>query len=465
MTAQFGESISSAVDYARANEGSFIEQFKEVLRIPSIGADPAYREGVRQTADWLVDEMSRLGFSNCQTLPSQGHPVAYGEWLKAGDDKPTVLVYAHYDVQPVVPLELWESPPFEPEIRDGKLYARGVIDNKCGAFINLKVFESILETTGSLPVNIKVFFEGEEESGSPSMEALIAQHRDLLAADLLICSDGGNLPDQPKCLASTRGIVTGEVTVRGPKRDLHSGSYGGFVHNPGHLVGKIIAAFHDDQGRIQLPGYYDDVKDLTPVMREQLRQSEPVLLPNFKERSGVNEFWGVPEYSIMERATGRPTLDVNGITCGYQGEGGMTIIPAQASFKVSMRLVADQDPAEMARKLEEFVMSFACPSLDIEVEVFAKGWAAELLQEGPEIEALQKAFRTTWGQEAMLDREGGTVPILGMFYRELGMPMIQFGYGVGDNGHAPNEYFDLDFFTKGIETGIHFYHYLAEDRT
>jgi acetylornithine deacetylase/succinyl-diaminopimelate desuccinylase-like protein len=381
--------------------------------------------------------------------------------LEAGEDKPTLLVYAHYDTQPVDPLDLWDSPPFEPVVRDGKLYARGVIDNKCGAYINLKAFESMLETAGRLPVNVKCFFEGEEESGSPSMAAFIARHRDTLAADLFILSDGGSLADQPKCLTSTRGHLSAEVKVIGPKRDLHSGSYGGFVHNPAHLVGKIVAAFHDEDGRIQIPGFYDDVRPATPAVLAQLEAVAPVMIPHFEEQSGVKAFWGVPEYGILERGTAQPTLDVNGLYGGYQGPGGKTIILASAGFKVSCRLVADQDPEDIARKLKDFVLSFACPTLDIEVEIQGGSWAAELLHDGPEIEVLQKAYRATWGQEAMLYREGGSVPVLGMFHRELGMPMIQVAYGVGDNGHAPNEYMTLEFFPRGIELAIHFYEYLG----
>jgi acetylornithine deacetylase/succinyl-diaminopimelate desuccinylase-like protein len=462
MTENTERTIEHAIGYARQNELAFLEGFQELLRIPSVSADPAYKGDVQRAAEWLVGEMDRIGLKNCQALPSAGHPVAYGEWLEAGDDRPTLLVYAHYDVQPVDPLDRWDSPPFEPAVRDGNLYARGVIDNKCGAYINLKAFESFLETAGRLPVNVKLFFEGEEESGSPSMGAFIARHRDLLAADLLILSDGGSLPDQPKCLTSTRGIVDGEVTVSGPKRDLHSGTYGGFVHNPVHLVAQIIAAFHDEEGRVQIPGFYEAVLPAGPAVQEQLKAMEPVLLPEYESKSGVKAFWGIPEYEVLERGTAQPTLDVNGIYGGYQGVGGMTIIPASAGFKVSMRLVADQDPDNVSGRFEEFVRSFACPSLDVEVRMDPGSWPAELLHEGPEIDVLQRAYRATWGQEALLYREGGSVPVLGMFHRELGMPMMQLAFGVGDNGHAPNEYLRLEYFPRGIDLAIHFYQYLGD---
>jgi acetylornithine deacetylase/succinyl-diaminopimelate desuccinylase-like protein len=462
MSAPTELKIQKAVAHAHDNCERYLKGFSDLLRIPSVSTDPAYAEEVGRAAGWLVAEMERIGLANCQAMPSDGHPVVYGEWLEAGDDCPTVMVYAHYDVQPVGPLELWASPPFEPTVREGKLFARGAIDDKCGAYINLKAFESMFETSGSLPLNIKVFFEGEEEAASPTTGAFIAQNRDLLGADLLLVSDGGSWPDQPLCATSARGIVAGEVLVTGPKRDLHSGSYGGFVHNPTHLVAEIIAAFHDAEGRIQIPGYYDDVRPVEPVIAEQLRTLESVAIPKYRAASGVRAFWGVPKFSILERGTVQPTLDVNGIYGGYQGEGGMTIIPARAGFKVSMRTVADQDSDDIAAKFRDFVMSFTRPTLDISVQVQDRSWPAGLLHQGPEVEALQRAYLATWGKEALLFRHGGSIPVLGIFQRELDIPLLDFGLGVGDNGHAPNEYMDLDYFLRGVDTAIHLYHYLAD---
>ncbi len=463
MTGQ-KETIQHAVAYAQENYGVFLEDFKQLLRIPSISTNPAYTGDVLRAAEWLVAEMTRIGLRNAQVLPSEGHPVAYGEWLEAGPDQPTLLVYAHYDVQPFGPIELWESPPFEPAIRDDKLYARGVIDDKAGAYINLKALEAMLGSAGELPVNVKVFFEGEEEAGSPSMGAFIAEHRELLAADLLLVSDGGPLPDQPLCATSTRGIVAGDVIITGPRRDLHSGSFGGIVHNPAHMVGKIIAAFHNDEGRIQIPGYYDDVRQGSPSVLEQLKAWEPIAIPSFQAKSGVAEFWGVPEFSVLERATMQPTLDVTGVYGGYTDEGQMTIIPAMAGLKASMRIVPDQAPDDIARKFRDFVMSFECPTLEIRVEIVDRSKPAELLSEGPALAALQRAYEATWGQRAVLFRHGGSIPVLGMLHSELGIPMLDFGLGVGDNGHAPNEYLLLDHFGLGIERAVHLYHYLGESR-
>jgi len=335
-------SIEQSTTYAHENSSRYLGQFKELLRIPSISTDPAHKTDVNRAADWIVSEMHRIGLHNAQVIPTAGHPVVYGEWLQAGANSPTILFYAHYDVQPVEPLELWESPPFEPAIRGDKLYARGVIDNKCGVMVNLQAIESILESTGKLPVNLKFIFEGEEESGSPSMEPFVKAHKDLLSADLLVSSDGGSYDkDLPKVFSSLRGLVTAEVGITGPIGDLHSGSYGGVVHNPAHMAARIIAAAHDDLGRIQVPGFYDDVRPLSTAQLEDLKQQEVYILDQARQETGLDVFWGVPDYTFLERQTAQPTLDVNGLYSGYQGPGSKTIIPSKAGFKVSMRLVAD----------------------------------------------------------------------------------------------------------------------------
>lgn len=456
------ELIRQVVEHAHANHDAYLEKFKEFLRIPSISADTEYKPEVQRAADWIVAELKQLGFKKCAAMPSQQHPVVYGEWLEAGDDKPTALVYAHYDVQPVDPVELWESPPFEPEIRDGKLYARGVIDDKCGVCIHLKTFESILATEGTLPVNVKVFFEGGEESASPGMETFIKSHKDLFAADFMLVSDGGNPPDQPINPYSTRGIVGAEVTATGPQYDVHSGSLGGAVHNPVHLVAKIIASFHDDHGHILIPGFYDNVVGFTDEEREYFSSDETDRIEEMKESYGDFRIWGEPGYSYDERRTARPTLDINGISGGYQGEGGKTIIPAKASFKVSIRIAAEQDPNDIAQAFVDHVMSFTCDTADIEVKITSKNWPALMMYDAPEVAVVNRAYTTVWGKPAKMTRMGGSIPVLGFFQRELGIPMTSLGFGTGGNGHAPNEYMRLEYFQKGIDTAIHFYYYLAE---
>ena len=454
--------LKASTDYASAHSDEFIEQYKELLRIPSIGADPACHADVLRAAEWIVTEMERLGIENCKIMKTAGQPAVYGDWLHAGDDAPTLLLYAHYDVQPVDPLDLWVAPPFEPDIREGKLYARGVIDDKSGVFLHLKAFESVMASTGSMPVNAKFIFEGEEESGSPTMEPFIEAQKELLAADVAVISDGGSADEYPEMMASVRGIVTGEVHISGSQRDLHSGSYGGVVHNPTHMVGKIVAALHDGEGRIQIPGFYDAVIPVSEAQQALIEVNETHAIEKAHEVTGLDKFWGVPGYSYLERATAQPTCDVNGIYGGYQGPGAKTVLPAEAGFKVSMRLVNDQNPNDIAEKFLAFINSFACDTLKIKAKIYSVSWPAETVISGPITQAAQQAYNDTWGKEPKLERAGGSVPIIGMFQHVLGVPTVSLGLGHGSNAHSPNEYFDLDYFDKNINTAIHFYFNMAK---
>ncbi len=454
--------LNKSTAYANAHTETFIEQYKDFLRIPSIGTDSAYRADVQRAAEWIVAEMQRLGIEHCQVMPTEGQPAVYGDWLHAGEQAPTVLLYAHYDVQPVDPLDLWVTPPFTPDIREGKLYARGVIDDKAGVFLHLKAVESVMAATGGLPINVKFIFEGEEESGSPTMEPFIHAHKDLLAADVAVISDGGSSEEYPTMMAALRGIVAGEVRVQGAKRDLHSGSYGGVVHNPTHMVGKIVAALHDAEGRIQIPGFYDAVSPISAAQQALIDTAEARAITRAKEETGLEKFWGVPGYSYLERATAQPTCDVNGIYGGYQGQGTKTVLPAQAGFKVSMRLVNDQDPADIAEKFVAFVKSFTCETLNIEVDIYSRAWPAETVITSPIAQAVIDAYTATWGHAPKILRAGGSVPIVGMFQHVLNVPVTTMGLSHGSNGHAPNEYYDLDYFDKNINTAIHFYFNIAK---
>ncbi len=448
--------LQASLAYAHDHVESFIEQYKALLRIPSIGADPAYRDDVRRAAEWIVAEMERLGIENAQILETKGQPAVYGDWLHAGRDAPTVLLYAHYDVQPVDPLDLWITPPFAPDLREGKLFARGVIDDKSGVFVHLKAFESVMSANGRLPVNVKFIFEGEEESGSPTMEAFIEAHSALLAADVAVISDGGSSDDTPRMMASVRGIVTAEVNIHGPARDLHSGSFGGVVHNPTHMVGKIVGSLHDDEGRIQIPGFYDEVVPVSDAQQALIKANEANAIAQAREETGLETFWGVPDYTFGERATARPTCDVNGIYGGYQGRGAKTVLPAEAGFKVSMRLVDNQDPTDIAKKFTAFVSSFACDTLQLDVEVLSSSWPAETLISGPIARAVIEAYTTTWGKAPRMERGGGSVPIIGMFQHVLGIPVVSMGLAQGSNAHAPNEFYDLAYFGPNVDTAIHF---------
>lgn len=455
-------SVEQAVAHAHAQRETYLTGFKELLSIQSVCTDLAYKAELERCAAWIVAEMTRIGLKNCHTMPTDGHPVIYGEWLDAGPDQPTVLVYAHYDVQPIDPIELWETPPFEPTLRDGKLYARGAIDDKCGVWANLKALESIFAVDGKLPINLKIFFEGEEEMGSPNMQPFVAANKDLLQADVFLMCDGGFDPQMPTMGYALRGIVGAEVTISGPDHDLHSGAYGGAVHNPLHMASKIASSFHDETGRVAIPGYYDAVRPVEEKERILLEETWKVIGAKVEAGAGVQHFWGEQVAPLPVRISALPTLDINGIWGGYQGQGMKTIIPAKAGFKVTMRIVPDQQPDEIAQMFKDYVMSFACDTLDIEVAIHQAGWHFTMEFDGPAVEAIQRAFESTLGKRALMLRVGASAPIGGMFQHELGIPMSNLGFGSGNNAHSPNEYINLDDFFLGVDTAIHVYYNLAE---
>lgn len=454
--------IQQAIDHARANMETYKAGFNELLRIPSISTDPKYRPEIERCADWIVAEMDRIGFKNNRKIQTDGQPVVYGEWLEAGDDKPTLLVYAHYDVQPIDPIELWDSDPFEPTLRDGKLYARGVVDDKCGVWINLKAFETMFETDGKLPCNVKIFFEGEEECGSPNMEPFVKHNKDLLSADAMILCDGGFSSENPNMMYSARGIVAAQVIVTGPNKDLHSGVYGGTIHNPLHHVAKIIASFHDEDGRIAIKGFYDSVAKLSDSAYQAMLDVWEETKGEFKKGAGRDQYWGEKVAPTAERASALPTLDINGMWGGYQDSGVKTIIPSKAGFKVTMRTVADMHPSDVAKMFTDHVMGFAVDTVDIEVKILVEAHPFTMQFEGPLIDAAQEANVAILGKPAIMSRSGGSVPIGGMFQNELGMEILGYGYGSGDNIHSPNEYMNYEDFPIALETAIHFFYTVAD---
>lgn len=453
------DTIQNAIDYLQETRDKMMEDYKELLRFPSISADPAYASDVQACADWIVGQLREIGFVNCEAISTAGHPVVYGEWLNAGADKPTILVYAHYDVQPVDPLPLWHSEPFDAVIRDGTMVARGATDNKAGVWGNLKAFEAMLKANGTLPVNIKIMFEGEEESGSPSIEAFVEANKDRLQADVLLNCDGEFAPDEPRIYYAGRGIVSAEVRVRGPKADIHSGLYGGLVQNPLHVAGKIIGSFHDEAGRVQLPGYYDDLREVSAS--EKARITAGFRDDSLKDGAGVSAFWGDSIAPAAERATVYPTLDVNGMWGGYQGAGNKTIIPAEAGFKITMRIAPDQDPRVVSQILKSYVESFATETVEVECGIGEEAWYFQLETQGAWLDAVQSALETTVGQRGQLVRTGGSIPILGVFNREIGLPITAFAYGDGDNIHSPNEYLEIDSFFTALEAAVRVYHNLG----
>ncbi|MBK8021098.1 MAG: dipeptidase [Chloroflexi bacterium] len=454
-------SAQQAIEHARAHRDSTMAGFVEMLRIPSVSTDPTYKAEVQRCAEWTAAEMSRIGFKNCRVIPTDGHPVVYGDWLEAGSDKPTVLIYAHYAVQPVDPLDLWVTPPFEPTMREGRLYARGSEDDKAGVWANLKALESILAVDGKLPVNVKLFFEGEEESGSPNMAPFVAANKELLQADLFLLCDGEFERNLPTITYSGRGIAGVEVVINGPDHDLHSGVYGGVVENPLHVAGRIIGSFHDAQGRIAIPGFYDAVQALGDGELTTLKDTWTRTSGQYNKNAGTGHFWGDSVAPVPVRATALPTLEVNGMWGGYQGPGMKTVLPSQAGFKVTMRLVSDQDPAEIAALFKDYVMGFASETAHIDVKVVVQGHPFRGEFEGPGVEAVQQALESVLGKRALLERSGGSIPIAGMFQRELGIPMTHLGLGPGGNIHSPNEYVIIEDFYAAIDTAIHLYYNLA----
>ncbi len=454
--------IETAVSHAKTHYDQFLTQFLEFLRFPTISNLPEHTGDILRAANWLVEDMRRLGLEHVQLLETDGSPIVYGDWLHAGPHAHTVLLYGHYDVQPVNPLELWDSPPFEPTIRDGKVFARGASDNKGQMFSQLKALESILAVNGRLPLNVKVCFDGEEELGSPNMPAFVSRHKELLSADSILVSDGAMVSTkQPVIDYALRGIVSAEIIVRGPKRDLHSGSYGGSVHNPIQALSEILAGLHDEYGWIQIPGFYDRVRSLSVAERDLLR-AVPYNQKQWKQETGAPSPWGEPDYTLLERMTARPTFEMNGIWGGFQGEGDKTIIPAEAGAKISMRLVADQDADEIAELLTSYISNIAPETVHVSVKVIAGANAAVTPFDSMEIAAAMRAYTLGWGAEPVRSRAGGSLPIVATFQQELGAPFVLMPFGLDDNRHSPNEHYLLDHFIRGITTAIHYCHYLAE---
>ena len=455
--------VSAAIDQARRNRAEILDGFKALLAFPSISQDAACQDQLEACAEWIVAQMRRIGLENCRALPTAGHPIVYADWLHAGGDKPTILIYAHYDVQPVGDEALWRTAPFEPTVVDGRLVARGTVDDKCGIWVNLAAIEAIMRAAGNLPLNIKLFFEGEEELGSRNTGSFVAESKALLAADALIICDGPFSPRQPVVGIAVRGAISGEVRVKGPQHDLHSGRYGGAVQNPIHVLASIIDSFHDADGRARIAGFYDGIQPLSEDARRDLEKLWQTIGPPLEAGAGINAFWGDAMGSFAERATALPTLDVGGIFGGYAGEGNRAIIPAEAGFKVTIRTVAGQDSELIWKRFCQHLRDFETPSVDIDVTLLGIAHPFLMAEDGREARALQSALRAALGVEAMLMRHGGSLPIGGLLQRELDLPVTMFGFGAGDHSHAPNEYIVVEDFYLAIEVAIHLLYALAAE--
>lgn len=456
----------AVINYVQSHHDEYLAGFQELLRLRSVSTDPVHHQDVIDCAQWIVREATRIGLKNAEALPTDGHPVVYAEYLEAGEDQPTILFYAHYDVQPPDPLELWQSPPFEPTVHDGKLFARGSADNKAGVFVTLKAFEAYFSTLGRLPVNVKVIFEGEEESGSPSIERFLSQNKERLIADYLIVNDGTNAPDQPIVPAGVRGIISGEVKVQGPKQDLHSGSYGGWVQNPLHMVSRIIASFHDATGRVAIPHFYDGVDPLNDEEKNLLSRAvmNGAFMDEMIEESGVKSYWAEAVAPLGERMWAQPCIDVNGMQGGYQGIGTKTIIPAEASFKFSARLAPGQEPGHIQNIIDEHIKGFEDEWTKISITFESNARAVKSIPTGKAADAIKRAFVISWGKEPLIYPEGGSVPLLGIFDRDFdNMPILSMAYVTGGGGHSPNEFIYIDSFHRGIECAVWFLEFIKKD--
>ena len=442
--------MNNVIDFINTHRDSYVDELKDYLAIPSISALPQHATDVRRCADWTADALRRAGMQNIRVIDTPGHPVVYGDWLGAGD-APTILFYGHYDVQPVDPLELWESPPFEATIRDGEIYARGAADDKGQVFMHVKAIEAHLKQNGRLPVNIRVIVEGEEEVGSRNLDDFIENNREQLAANVVVISDSPMFDRGiPSICYGLRGLVYFQIDVRGTKTDLHSGSFGGAVINPNMALALILAQMKDKGGRIRIPGFYDDVRELSPEEREQWKR-----LP-FNERKyakdiGAPKLFGESGYTTLERVWARPTFDVNGMLGGFTGEGAKTVIPAVAMAKVSMRLVPDQDPHKIGDAFEAYVKKIAPKSVEVKVTRMQGGkpWMTEF--DNPFVQAAGRAIEKGFGKTPVFNREGGSIPVVSTFQEVLGLPSVLFGVGLPDeNAHAPNEKLDLQNFHGGV---------------
>jgi acetylornithine deacetylase/succinyl-diaminopimelate desuccinylase-like protein len=456
--------LEGPLSYAAQHQSANLEELLEFLRIPSISTQPDHSEEVAAAAEWLAEALGDAGLENVKVIPTDGHPLVYGDNLNAGPEAPTVLIYGHYDVQPADPLELWESPPFEPEVRDDYLYARGAADDKGQLYIHVKAIQAFVKGGEGLPVNVKVLAEGEEEIGGPSLAAFIPQQTELLSADVAVVSDTPMLgPNEPAIVYGLRGLAYMLVDVYGPKRDLHSGHYGGAVKNPINALAHIIARLQDEEGRVLIPGFYDDVRTLDDEERRILNEL-PLDEKQWAEAIGVPEPWGDAGFTVVERVGARPSLDVNGIVGGYTGEGGKTVLPAHAHAKISMRLVPDQDPARIAEGFRRYVLEIAPPEVRVEVRSTGSGSPASISDfETDAVRAAIDAYDEVYRQKPVLMREGGSIPVVGQLQAHLGLETVLMGFSTPDAQiHAPNERFYLPNFYRGIETVIHFLHSYGE---
>ena len=454
--------MDNILNYIKKNQKSFIKELNTFLAIPSISTKEEHKQDMERCADWLANYLKQIGMNYVRIFQTKGHPIVYADWLNA-PGKPTVLLYGHYDVQPPEPLDLWTSPPFEGTIRDGKLFARGTSDDKGQIFIHFKSIEAFLKNRSTLPINLKIILEGEEEVGSTNLEPFIKKHKELLQADLVLISDTSMFTDDvPSICYGLRGLQYMEIELTGPNRDLHSGSYGGSIHNPIQALSEIIAKLHDKDGRVTIPGFYDDVRKATDKERASFKKL-PWSDKEYAKNLGVKTLYGEKGFTTLERLWIRPTLECNGIWGGFIGDGAKTVLPSKASAKISMRLVPDQKPEKIAKLFESYIRKISPKTVTVVVRNLHGGEPAITPLDSPGMHAAVAALEKGFGKKPLFQREGGSIPIVVSFKKLLGIDTVLLGFAPpNENAHAPNEFISLNNFFNGIKTTVHFYNELPK---
>ncbi|WP_454624714.1 dipeptidase [Bradyrhizobium cenepequi] len=452
---------SNGVVYARSHRARFVAELIEFVRFASVSAEPKHAGDLRNCAAWLAAQLRKVGFDRVEVVPTRGAPIVYADRLHA-PGRPTALVYGHYDVQPADPIREWQSPPFEPVVRGDNLFGRGAADDKGQMFTHVKAAECLLRTAGSLPVNVKCLFEGEEEIGSTNLPAFVRRHRRALAADIAVLSDTRMLAaDRPVITESLRGALSLEVELRESAHDLHSGNFGGCIHNPLQALSEMIARLHDRDGRLMIPGFYDRVRPLTREERAYMAEAGPSDAEILSD-AGAERGWGERGYSLYERTTIRPALNVNGISGGYQGPGVKAVIPARASVKFNFRLVPDQDPHDIDRLFRAYVRRIAPPTVRLAIRTDLATQPAVVDRNHPGVSAAVEAYKKGFGNAPVFLRSGGSIPVVNLFQEILAIPTVLMGFALPDDRlHAPNEKFHLPNFFNGIATSTHFLMELA----
>jgi len=459
---------SDPYSYARAHEARFLEEYKALLRMRTISTQPQHAQDLQAAAHWLQSMLLDIGMQRAEVIlmPQGRCPLVLGEWLGAGADAPTLLIYSHYDVQPADVADGWHSDPFSPIVKDGKLYCRGAVDSKLHVMANIKAVESWLAQDHKPKVNLKILLEGEEESGSENVNAFIAAQPQRLSADIAMISDGSIVaPGQPSLTYGLRGICALELHVQAAASDLHSGHWGGSVHNPIQALCELLAQLHDADGAVTVPGFYDDLQPLSAEERARLRRVQPYMQAEWDEIVRAPALWGEPAYNLPERLGARPTLEINGIVGGYTGQGLKTVLPAHASAKITCRLVPRQDPARVQQSIARYLQQIAPATVSLELRQSEPGAEAVLLDvEGPALEIAAKAYRFAWGKAPLYERAGGSVPIT-FECLKVAREVVIMSYGLkSGQAHGPNENVPLDHFSKGIQASIKFIDLLGQQR-